>query len=167
MRLQVMKVAGVGIALVALLGACSSSSKKSSTQPTTPPTTAPPATTTTTSPPSPYKATASPTTNLTSGTTVTVHVTGFTPGKQLGINECSTTTDNNGSGCDLGNIQIIHVGPDGAASGSIKVKNGPFGTAKIVCTQLKAPDYCLLSVGELISSANAERSNDVRLFFTG
>jgi hypothetical protein len=160
-----MKAAGVGIALVALLGACGSSDKKT-TPATTPTTAAPPSTTTTSAPPNPHKATASPTTNLTNGQTVTVNVSGFTAGKTLGINECATTTDDTGSGCDLGNIQQIHVGSDGTASGTIKVSAGPFGTDKVVCADLKAPDYCLLSVGEL-AAGDVERSDDIKITFAG
>ena len=165
MRLQIMKAAGVGIALVALLGACGSSSKK--TAATTPPTTAAPATTTTTSPPSPYKLTVTPTTGLTNGQAVQVSVAGFTAGKTLGINECSSTTDDSGSGCDLGGIKTIKVGSDGTATATFNVKVGPFGADKVVCTSLTAPDTCLLSAGELIADPNAQRSNTVDLSFAG
>ncbi|HET9730928.1 MAG TPA: neocarzinostatin apoprotein domain-containing protein, partial [Acidimicrobiia bacterium] len=115
-----MKVAGIGVALVALLGACGSSSK-SSTPATTPPTTAPPATTSTTAPPNPYKATVTPDTNLKAGDSVTVSVSGFTAGKTVGINECSTTTDNSGSGCDLGGIKTMTIKPDGTASSKFTI----------------------------------------------
>jgi Neocarzinostatin family len=164
MRLQVMKAAGVGIALVALLGACGSSDKKSEAPQTTPTTAAPAETTTTAPPPNPHKATATPTTNLTNGQKVTVSVSGFTAGKTLGINECATTTDDTGSGCDLGNIQQIKVGADGTASGSINVSVGPFGADKVVCTDLKEPEYCLLSVGEL-AAGDVERSDDIKITF--
>jgi hypothetical protein len=165
MRLHHMKAAVIGVALVAALGACGSSSK--ATPATTPTTAAPPTTTSTTTPPSPYKATGSPTTGLTNGQAVTVKISGFKPGLQLGINECSTTTDNSGSGCDLGAIQIIKAGADGSGTATFKVKVGPFGGAKIVCTALKKPDHCLLSVGELSADPKAERSNDVPLAFAG
>jgi hypothetical protein len=141
MRLQVMKAAGVGIALLALLGACGSSNKKSEAPATTP-----------------------TTTNLTNGQKVTVSVSGFTAGKTLGINECATTTDDTGSGCDLGNIQQIKVGAGGTATGSINVSVGPFGADKVVCTALKAPEYCLLSVGEL-AAGDVERSDDIKITF--
>jgi hypothetical protein len=165
MRLQSMRVVGAGIALIALLGACSSSSKK--TVATTPPTQAPAATTTTTSPPSKYKETVTPTDNLKTGDEVTVSVSNFTPGKTVGINECSTKTDNTGSGCDLGAIVQMKVGADGTASSKFKVKNGPFGKDNVVCTQVKAPDFCLISVGELIAAANAERADPVKITFAG
>lgn len=167
MRLHNMKAALVGVALVAALGACSSSSKPAATSATTPTTAAPPSTTTTTTPPNPYKATGSPTTGLTDGQAVTVTISGFKPGLQLGINECSTTTDNSGSGCDLGGIKIIKSAADGTGTATVKVKVGPFGAAKIVCTKLKAPEHCLLSVGELSADPKAERSNDVPLTFAG
>jgi hypothetical protein len=165
MRLQVMKAAGVGIALVVLLGACGSSSKK--TVATTPPTQAPAATTTTTEPPNPYKLTVTPSTGLTNGQAVTVAVSGFTAGKTLGINECSSTTDDSGSGCDLGGIKQIKVGADGTASTTFNVKVGPFGADKVVCTSLQAPDTCLLSAGELIADPKAQRSNTIDIKFAG
>jgi hypothetical protein len=165
MHVKAMKAAMIGVALVAVVGGCSSSSKPSaSTTPTTPP---PVSTTTTTVPVSPYKATAFPTTGLTDGQAVTVKISGFKPGLQLGINECSTATDNSGSGCDLGAIVIITSASDGTGSAVFKVKNGPFGADKIVCTKQKAPAHCLLSVGELTSNPSAERSNDVPLQFAG
>ncbi len=168
MRLH-MRAAVVGVALVAALSGCGSSSKPAAnpTPATTPPTSAPAATTTTTSPPNPYKASATPTTGLKDGDTVTVTISGFKPGLTLGINECSTTTDNSGSGCDLGGIKIIKSGADGGGTAPFKVKAGPFGKDKIVCTKLKAPEHCLLSVGELSADPKAERSNDVPLVFAG
>jgi hypothetical protein len=162
-----MKVAALGIALVALLGACGSSSKKSAPPATTPPTTAPPATTTTTSPPSKFKETVTPTDNLKTGDQVTVSVSNFTPGKTVGINECSTKTDDTGSGCDLGAIVQMKIGADGTASSKFTVKNGPFGKDNVVCTQVKAPDFCLISVGELIADPNAERADPVKITFAG
>lgn len=164
MRLQVLKAAVVGTAVVALLGGCGSSSKSSGPPATTPPRTDAPSTTSTTVA-NPYKATATPTTGLHDGDKISVSVSGFKPNLQLGINECSTKTDNTGSGCDLGGIQIIKTGADGSATGTITVKNGPFGKDKVVCTQVKAPDYCLISVGELTADPNAERSNDIKLTF--
>ena len=172
MHVKAMKAAMIGLALVALVavvGGCSSSSKPTaSTSPATTPTTPPPAsTTTTTAPASPYKAEATPTTGLTDGQAVTVKISGFKPGLQLGINECATTTDDSGSGCDLGAIKIITSAPDGTGTAVFNVKIGPFGADKIVCTALKAPEHCLISVGELSADPNAERSNDVPLQFAG
>jgi len=167
MRMKHLKAVAVGVTLVAALGACGSSSKSTAPPATTPTTKAPAATTTTAKPANPYKATASPTKGLKDGDSVTVKVSGFKPNLQLGVNECSTKTDNTGSGCDLGGIQIIKSGADGSATATIKVKVGPFGKDKVVCTKLKAPDYCLLSVGELTASATAERSDDIKLSFAG
>jgi hypothetical protein len=170
MHVKAMKAAMIGLALVALVAVvagCSSSDKPAASPATTPTTPPPASTTTTTAPASPYKATASPTTGLTDGQAVTVNISGFKPGLQLGINECATTTDDSGSGCDLGAIKIITSAPDGTGSAVFNVKIGPFGADKIVCTALKAPEHCLLSVGELTADANAERSNDVPLQFAG
>ena len=94
-------------------------------------------------------------------------ISGFKPGLQLGINECATTTDDSGSGCDLGAIKIITSAPDGTGSAMFNVKVGPFGADKIVCTALKAPEHCLISVGELTAEPDAQRSNDVPLQFAG
>jgi hypothetical protein len=165
MRLQVMKAAGVGIALVALLGACGSSSKKSSAPATTPTTAAPAATTTTTSPPSPYKASATPTTGLTNGQKVTVTVSAFKAGLTLGINECAQagTADVGAADCDLGGIQQIKVAADGTGTGTINVKSSGIGAKKHDCS---APDTrCFLSVGELSADPNAQRSDDINLTF--
>lgn len=172
MHVKGMKAVMIGVALVALVAVvagCSSSDKPSaSTTPETTPTTPPPAsTTTTTAPASPYKATATPTTGLKDGQAVTVKISGFKPGLQLGINECATTTDDSGSGCDLGGIKIITSAADGTGSAVFNVKVGPFGADKIVCTALKPPEHCLISVGELTADPNAQRSNDVPLQFAG
>jgi Neocarzinostatin family len=169
MRLHKTRAAVLGVAFVAVLGACGSSSKPAAAPETTPTTAAPPSTaaTTTTVPANPYKATATPTTGLTDGQAVTVKISGFKPGLQLGINECSTTTDDSGSGCDLGGITIITSAADGTGSATVHVKAGPFGADKVVCSALQEPEHCLLSVGELTADANAERSNDVPISFAG
>jgi hypothetical protein len=171
MHVKGMKAAMIGVAIVALVAVvagCSSSDKPAAdTTPATTPTTPPPAsTTTTTAPASPYKATATPTTGLKDGQPITVKISGFSPGLQLGINECATTTDDSGSGCDLGGIVIITSAADGTGSAVFNVKVGPFGADKVVCTALKAPEHCLISVGEL-KAGDVERSNDVPLQFAG
>jgi Neocarzinostatin family len=164
MRRQVIAIAVVGAAL-ALLGAACGGDDSSSSSATTPTTPATEATTSTTAPPSPYKATVTPSDGLTDGQAVTVAVSGFTAGKTVGINECSDKTDDTGSGCDLAGIKTMTIGADGTATSQFNVKVGPFGTDKVVCTT--AGTQCLISVGELVAEANAQRSDPVNIKFAG
>jgi Neocarzinostatin family len=164
MRRQVIVIAMVGAAL-ALLGAACGGDDDDSTAATTPTTPATEATTSTSAPPSPYKLTVTPTDGLTDGQAVTVSVSGFTAGKTVGINQCSDQTDDTGSGCDLGGIKTMTIGPDGTATAQFNVKVGPFGADQVMCTA--AGTQCLISVGELTAEANAERSDTVNLNFAG
>jgi hypothetical protein len=121
-----------------------------------------PATTTTTE--AKQKGMATPNTNLRDGQTVQVSVTGFTAGKKIAINECSTKTDDTGSGCDLARLSEgqMTVGADGTATKDFVVKVGPFGKDNVLCT---APGTeCILSVGEL-AAGNVERTGDIKLSF--
>ncbi len=111
--------------------------------------------------PKPQIASVDPCKDLAEGQTVKVYVAGFTAGKQVGINECSTKTDQTGSGCDLDGLKIMQIGADGTASSDFVVKKGPFGKDAVVCT---APTQCLISVGEL-AAGDVERSPDVFLTF--
>lgn len=101
--------------------------------------------------------------NLTDGQTVTVYAAGFTAGKTVGINECSTQTDDTGSGCDLEGLKTMTIGADGTASSPYTVKKGPFGKDNVVCTP---PTQCLLSVGEL-AAGDVERADGVDINFAG
>jgi len=110
-------------------------------------------------------ATATPTTGLTTGTSVTVTAKGFTPGKQIGINECAQTgsAEVGAQDCDLGNISVLKVGADGTGTGTIAVTKGPIGQAAHTCG---GDTRCFLSVGELVPDANAERAKDIDLTFS-
>jgi hypothetical protein len=100
---------------------------------------------------------------LTAGQTVKVYASGFTPGKTVGINQCSTKTDDTGSGCDLEHLKTFTIGPDGTGSGDYPVAKGPFGKDNVVCTP---PTQCLLSVGEL-AAGDVERADPVNINFAG
>lgn len=156
----------IGAALfVAVLAACGSSGSDKASQTTVTQTPTLPPTTTTTSPPSPYKATVTPTTGLTDGQAVTVSVTGFTAGKTLGINECAQVGDAEvgAPDCALDKIKTIKVGADGTGTSPFNVAIGNVGSAKHDC---KDPSTrCFVSVGELSADPNAQRADDVDLTF--
>jgi hypothetical protein len=158
------------VALVAVLAACGSSGSskaKDTTAKTTAATATPtlPATTTSTSPPSPYKATATPTEGLTDGQEITVSVSAFTAGKTLGINECASTNDSDvgAADCALDKIKTITVGADGTGTSKYNVSIANIGANKHDC---KDPaTRCFLSIGELSADPNAQRADDVNLTF--
>src|SRR3954451_1193734 len=104
-----------------------------------------------------------PCTGLTDGQMVKVSVANFTAGKTVGINECSSETDDTGSGCDLEGLQTMTIGADGTASASFPVKKGPFGKDNVVCNP---PTQCLISVGEL-AAGDVERADTVNITFAG
>jgi hypothetical protein len=116
--------------------------------------------------PSPYKATADPTTGLADGAAVTVNVEGFTAGKTLGINQCAQEGDSEvgAEDCNLEGIQVITVSADGTGTGTINVKASGIGSNAHDC--LAAGTRCFLSIGELVEDPNAERSDDIDLTFT-
>ena len=156
-------------ALVALLAACGSSGSKAknTTANTTAATATPtlPATTTSTSPPSPYKATATPTEGLTDGQEITVSVSNFKAGLTLGINECASTAESDvgAADCALDKIKTIMVGADGTGTSKFNVAIANVGANKHDC---KDPQTrCFLSVGELSADPNAQRSDDIDLTF--
>jgi hypothetical protein len=156
MRLQVMKAAGVGIALVALLGACGSSSKKSVA--TTPPTTLAPATTTTPTTANPNAPTinATPTSGLKNNQVVTVTGDHWTPGMQIAITECVDKGNATGaSDCNLAGIgpSTKKVGADGKY-GPVKytILSKPSGT-DAACNN--TTNKCVISLGPLTNGAHA------------
>lgn len=157
-------------ALVALLAACGSSGSgkaKNTTANTTAATATPtlPATTTSTSPPSPYKATATPTEGLTDGQEITVSVSNFKAGLTLGINECASTNEGDvgGPDCALDKIKTIMVAADGTGTSKFNVAIANVGSNKHDC---KDPaTRCFLSIGELSADPNAQRSDDIDLKF--
>ncbi len=158
------------------LAACGSSSSKSDTKPKASSTT-----TTTTAdveaslvgckagPPDPGtkastpRMSVDPCESLTDGQTVKVYAAGFTAGKTVGINQCSTETDDTGSGCNLEGLKTMQIGSDGTASSDYTVVKGPFGKDNVVCSP---PTQCLLSVGEL-AAGDVERADGVDINFAG
>ena len=159
------------VVLTALLAACGGDDDDSTTaaESTTPSTATPtlPPTTTTTSPPSPYKATVTPTTGLTEGATITVTVSDFKPGLTLGINVCANVEgkefDETGKDCDLTNLKTLTVGPDGKGTGTSTVHVKPIGANNDDCS--KVGTQCFVSVGELSADPNAQRADDINLTF--
>jgi Neocarzinostatin family len=162
------------VALVAVLAACGSSGSDkaadttvATTASTTPPTETPtlPATTTSTSPPSPYKATATPTEGLTDGQEIDVSVSEFGAGKTLGINECAEVGDADvgAADCALDHIKTIKVAADGTGTSKFNVVIANVGSAKHDC---KDPaTRCFLSIGELSADPAAQRADDIDLKF--
>lgn len=158
-------------ALIAVLAACGSSGSKADN--TTAKTTSPPATetptlpatTTSTSPPSPYKATATPTEGLTDGQEITVSVTDFGAGKTLGINECAEVGDAEvgAPDCALDHIKTIKTAADGTGTSAFNVVIDNVGSAKHDC---KDPETrCFLSIGELSADPAAQRADDINITF--
>lgn len=101
--------------------------------------------------------------NLTDGQSVKVSAVGFTAGKTVGITECSTETDDTGSGCNLEGLITFTIAADGSGSANFPVKKGPFGKDNVVCAP---PTQCLLSVGEL-AAGDVERADGVDINFAG
>lgn len=162
---EVMKAVSVKLLAVMAAGAfvfaaCSSSDSNSSTATTKP------AATTTTEAANKYKATADPTTNLVDGATVSVTVSGFTAGKTVGINECAQagTSEVGAPDCNLSGIKIITVGSDGTGKGETAVTKGPVGENGHMCGTTGV--RCFLSIGELVDSPDAERSDSIDITFT-
>ena len=165
---RLLAIAGV----LALVGAACSSSGSSKTSSTTKATTSTTKAAASTLPgcqpektdkPSKQLESVDPCTGLTDGQTVKVSVSNFTAGKTVGINQCSSQTDDTGSGCDLEGLQTMTIGADGTASASFAVKKGPFGKDNVVCTP---PTQCLISVGEL-AAGDVERADTVNITFAG
>lgn len=159
-QLKVMRLLAVVAAGAIVFAACGSDDDNKSDTTTT----AAKETTTTTKA-NPFQATAEPTTDLAEGATVTVKVSGFTPGKTLGINECAQAGDAEvgAADCALSGIKTLTVGDDGTGEGTTTVTKGPIGENAHMCG---TPDVrCFLSVGELTAEPDAERSDDIDLTF--
>ena len=116
--------------------------------------------------------TVTPDTGITSGQTVIIEASGFTPGLTLGITQCAAEADPDneiGDGetesgdCDLAGIAAVEVDDDGNAvdpdTGSTmleySVNTGPFGENMRVCD---ADHDDTLAVGELVDAPDAERA---------
>jgi hypothetical protein len=160
------------VVCTAVLAACGGDDDDSSDAGATTPSTATPtlpSTTTTTSPPSPYKATVTPSENLTDGQEVTVSVSNFKAGLTLGINECAEPSDrpfdDTGKDCALDHLATLTVGADGTGTGTSKVYATKVGANNNDCTAEGV--RCFISVGELTADANAQRADDVDITFGG
>ena len=157
-------LAVLGIVLVACGGDDDDSSDAGATTPSTATPTLP-STTTTTSPPSPYKATVTPSENLTDGQDVTITVSDFTAGKTLGLNECAEQEGDPEVGaedCALDHLATLTVGADGTGTGTTKAYAKDIGSAKHDCTA--SDTRCFFSVGEL-AEGDVERADDVNITF--
>ena len=76
-------------------------------------------------------ATASRTSNLTGGETVTIAWRGFTPGKDITIVECGPGDRqlSNSAACDLTHADLLKPNPTGKGSLPLVITEGPVGTA--------------------------------------
>lgn len=163
-------------ALAISLAACSSSSSKAEDTTTTAPAATTPtlAATTTTAPAAPAATiTLSKTDGLTDGETITVSGKGFVASSRLklgeakiGITQCVDKGENTGADdCNLGGMAVITVNADGTAGpAEFKVAKGPFGGKNEVCG-VDGP--CVISLGELVPDADAQRTNAQTITFAG
>jgi hypothetical protein len=156
-----LQVAGVLLAVLVSLAACSSNKSASTTTtsaPQTTTTTAAPTTTTTAK--AGQQITLTPDTGLTNNESVSISGTGYPPGETLGITECADKGNQTTAGdCNLGAIAVTHASSTGTVSATYKVALGPFGQNQIVCTN---PPGCLLSVSQAGSAnPNAEATEDL------
>jgi dienelactone hydrolase len=74
-------------------------------------------------------ATVAPNTGLHDGQVVTVHWSGYTPGKVVNILECSTVEISTASsaGCSFAHAAILHPDPTGSGSVTLPIGTGPIG----------------------------------------
>lgn len=157
-----LQVAGVLIAVLVSLAACSSNKSGSPTTTTTAPTTTTTtaAASTTTTAKAGQQITLTPDTGLTNNESVTIAGTGYPAGETLGITECANKGNQTTAGdCNLGAIAVTHASATGTVSATYKVALGPFGQNQIVCTN---PPGCLLSVAQAGSAnPNAVATEDL------
>jgi dienelactone hydrolase len=75
-------------------------------------------------------ATVTPNTGLHDGQVVTVHWSGYTPGKVVNILECSTVEISTASsaGCSFAHAAILHPDPTGSGSATFPIGTGAIGT---------------------------------------
>ena len=83
-------------------------------------------------PPAPVvqlRATVTPATNLSSGQTVTVRWSGYTPGEVVNVLQCSKfdITTASSAGCSFTNAKVLHPDPTGSGSLTLKVIVGAVG----------------------------------------
>lgn len=131
-------LAGVFV-LLAGCGGGTSSKQSPTTVTAAPPTTAP----------THQTEVVTPSTGLHDGQIVSVVARGFTPNEAgIAIIECADKgPTTGGNDCDVSNIKLVTVGPDGAVHADFAVRIGPIGGNAIMCS---ATQRCLLSVSQLV-----------------
>jgi hypothetical protein len=146
-----LQLAGVLLAMVVALAACSSSKSATTTSSGSPATTAAPTATTvpvpvtTTTAPG-QSITITPNTGLSNNQDVSITGTGYPANESLGITECANKGAQTGAGdCNLGGIGVTKATAAGTVSAKFTVLLGPFGMNQIVCT--KSPG-CIVSVAQ-------------------
>lgn len=115
--------------------------------------------------------TVEPSEGLTDGQVVTVSATGFVESDRvtfgetaLGINQCVNVPAGVGAGdCNLAGIVAPTVDADGNIPPTeFTVAQGPFGSNNVTCG-VEGP--CIISVGELVPDADAQRTDAVEISF--
>ena len=74
-----------------------------------------------------------PSTNLTNGQSVTIHWSGYLPGKTVNVVECSS---DNATGCDIAGGRILTPDPTGTGSISLTIVEGKVGTGTCDATHV-------------------------------
>jgi len=79
------------------------------------------------------KATVTPNKNVTGGQVVTVHWSGYTPGKVVNILQCNATNREleNSSACDYANAKLLQPDPTGEGEAQLTIVEGPVGTGGV------------------------------------
>ena len=91
-----------------------------------------------------HHASATRTTGLTNGASVTVHWTNFTPGKSVNVVECSQRESTDASTCDLKHASLLNKDPTGAGTATIGIVEGSVGTG--ICDA--AHNSCVIIVND-------------------
>ena len=145
-------------AALALLAAAAAGCGSNSAPVVRPPTSTPPASTAAPTSAAPSAApsgqtqhlTVSPATGLTTGQTVLVQASGFSPGESLVATECADKGTATGPGdCNLAAMQSVTSDANGRVTVQLTVTKGPFGANNIVCGPTQA---CLISVTQPVPS---------------
>lgn len=98
----------------------------------------------------------SPSTGLSTGTTVHVTGVGFTPNSPLVVNECADKGASTGPGdCNLEGMVATTADATGKVSVDYVVTAGPFGANNIVCGPAQ---QCLLSISQAVPTPTEEAS---------
>ena len=98
--------------------------------------------------------TIAPATGLTSGQTVLVQASGFSPGESLVVTECASKGSATTAGdCNLTSMQSVTADAGGRVQVEFTVSKGPFGANKIVCGPAQT---CLISVTQATESPTQE-----------